>query len=434
MTPAEYITYFMVMNYKQAVEYLYGLQFFGIKLGLDNIKRLCAHLGNPQEAFRSIHVAGTNGKGSVCAMLDSVLRASGYKTGLYTSPHLVDFRERTRVNGEKIPESAVMSFTESIRPVADEIKATFFEVTTAMAFWYFREQGAEFAVIETGMGGRLDATNALTPLVSVITPVSMDHRQYLGDMIEEIAREKAGIIKENETVTCADMEDAPLAVIREEAAKKNCRFVSVRDKVKVHDVMQTRTGYRFSMTDGCVKLRPELALPGAHQLRNAATTFAALQELRRRKINITDADICRGLSDVRFPGRFQIIPAAPPVVLDVAHNPEAAGVLIRTFQMFFPEQKPLFVLGMSKDKDLSGFIRILEQAGGRIILCRFSNARSAEIKTMEKCCSQPIVYRADTVREALDYARRKASEDEVVVVTGSFYTVGEYLVQVKSEK
>lgn len=414
------------MNYKEAVEYLYSLQFFGIKMGLENILRLCRELGNPQEYFDCIHVAGTNGKGTASALIESVLRTAGYKTGLYTSPHLIDFSERIRVNGKRISEDFVLSFTEKMKPLISELKATFFEATTAMAFAYFKEMKVEIAVIETGMGGRLDATNIVNPVLTVITPISMDHTQYLGGTIEKISLEKAGILKNRIPVVVSDMEISAKKIFIREAEKKQCPVIYSEKFCAVENIRQTKTGYRFSAFVKCREYKLEIPFAGIHQIKNATNALCALFNLNG--YNFADNDLNFGFSNAKWPARFQILDTEPVLVIDVSHNVQGAETLVQTLKAYFPYKPPVFVLGMMKDKDYSGFLSVISSLKGRIILAKPNVERAADVNDLEKAIKSKKVIKADTVALAVDKAMTIATDDEVVVVTGSFYTASEALI------
>ncbi len=320
-------------SYKEALAWLYGTQLFGIKLGLENVRRLFAALNIPGRDQRIIHVAGTNGKGSVCAMIDSILRAQGYRTGLFTSPHLVTFRERIQVDGEKISEQAVAAGLTSIRSLtADwEPHPTFFEITTALGLLHFKQCDAELVVLETGMGGRLDATNATQPIVSVITPIDLDHQKWLGNSLTEIAGEKAGIIKpETPVVSASQLPDAE-AVICARAAECDASLQFVRQAFE-----------------------GKVALEGEHQKQNAALAVAAL---RAANVAIEQDAIARGLASIAWPARFQCWDDC--IIIDGAHNPAGARILAETWKRVFGEDRATIIFAGLQDKDIVAIIRAL---------------------------------------------------------------------------
>ncbi len=317
------------MNYPEALAWLYSTQRFGIKLGLENTRLLLEALGRPERAGRFLHVAGTNGKGSVCAMLHAMLRAAGHRTGLYTSPHLVDFRERIRVDGERIPEPAVAAILTRLRDASATWPhaPTYFEIVTALALRHFADARCEYVVLETGMGGRLDSTNAVTPVVSVITPIAMDHAQWLGDTLEKIAAEKAGILKPGVPAVSAPQSPEVAAVL-------------------------TRAAPVAFVGESLPETFP-LGLRGSHQRRNAALALAAL---RAAGIVVPAAAAREGLAGVRWPGRFQV---EGRFVFDGAHNPHGSAQLVLTWREIFGDEKPVVIFGAVRDKTYPEMLRAL---------------------------------------------------------------------------
>ncbi len=396
------------MNYRDALGWLYGSQTFGIKLGLDNTHRLLVALGHPQQKLRFLHVAGTNGKGSTCAMLDAMLRAAGLRAALYTSPHLVDFRERIRLGGQLIPEDASAEGLTLLREasVGCEHAPTFFELATVLAAWWFAREGAEVVVWETGMGGRLDATNAVSPLVSVITPIGMDHQQWLGNSLAEIAAEKAGIIKPGVPVV-----SSPQAA-------------DARDVLatRAHEIGAPILFVEQPWNEGFV------ALPGEHQRWNAALARAALDAAGL--VPHEDARD-RGLAAVQWDGRFQI--HAGNIVLDGAHNPEAARVLVRAWRDIFGSKKARLVFSAMRDKDPGTLLRILSEIADEIwLVTPNSNPRSCpedELRAMADAAGFATINAASLT----DALRRLSSPDGPVLITGSLYLVGEALTHLRGQ-
>lgn len=394
------------MNYDEALTWLYSTQLHGIKLGLDNIRRLSSALGlsvSGKDAPKFIHVAGTNGKGSVCAFIDSVLRAAGKRTGLYTSPHLVSFRERIRINGEMITESAVASGLTAIRKLTQdwEHTPTFFEITTALALAYFQHKGAEYVVLETGMGGRLDATNVVMPVVSVITPIYFDHQQHLGETLPEIATEKAGIIKPGIPVVAAWQREEVLGVLGHTALHRDAPF---------HVVVTPLNNV-------------ELGLVGKHQRWNAAI---ALHVLNLIEPGLSQETIAKGLREVQWPGRFQRLEGN--VVLDGAHNPAAARRLAETWREEFGEKKATVVLGALQDKDLTGIWDALAPIAARVAVVPVRTPRSANTSELGALVHRTNPELSCTPYESLDQALLSArSNSEPVLVTGSLFLIGEAL-------
>ncbi|HEY5777181.1 MAG TPA: folylpolyglutamate synthase/dihydrofolate synthase family protein [Terrimicrobiaceae bacterium] len=383
------------MTYEESLTWLYSTQQFGIKLGLENIRGLLKALGDPHDHLSFLHVAGTNGKGSVCAILDSILRAAGCRTGLYTSPHLVDFRERIRVDGTKIPREAVAGGLEVLRDLAADWahSPTFFELATALALRHFAESRCELVVLETGMGGRLDATNAVVPVTSVITPVALDHTRWLGGTLAEIAGEKAGIIKPGVPVVSARQHPEAAAVLTrraEELASPLC-FVD-----------GPAGGW-------------EVALRGIHQRENAALAVAALGAAG---LKISDREVARGLRDISWPGRFQIIEAR--LVLDGCHNPHAANQLLVNWKDFFGSEKATIIFGALGDKDYPAMLEILKPISREVFFVPVRSERSTVPEALALACTVP--HRIfPSAKDALDASRGKT------LVTGSLFLVGEVL-------
>jgi dihydrofolate synthase/folylpolyglutamate synthase len=408
------------LTYKQALAWLYGLQRFGIKLGLENIERLldeccsgvCVKrpaLGTSASTFKVIHVAGTNGKGSVCAMIDSIMRAQGYRTGLFTSPHLVTFRERIRVNGEMISEDAVASGLAAIRDlVADwNPHPTFFEVTTALALKHFAETKIDFVILETGLGGRLDATNAIQSNVSVITPIDFDHEKWLGKTLPEIAAEKAGIIKPGVPIVSAAQRPKAEEVIRARAAKCEAPIEFV-------DASYDET---------------PIALAGSHQKQNSALAIAAL---RAAKIDIGESAIVRGLANVEWPARFQKWDER--IVIDGAHNPGAARALVETWREVFGDQRATLILAVLSDKDLRGICEALVPISNCVFLPKIRSERAAPPEDLARALSAiapSLPYSiAPSIAHALDQARERPRP---ILLTGSLHFAGEALAHLRGK-
>ncbi len=412
-----------LLSYKEALAWLYGLQRFGIKLGLENIRRLIADLHIDLRGSRVIHVAGTNGKGSVCAMIDSILRAHGYRSGLFTSPHLVTFRERIRVNGEMISEDAVASGLTALRDLIRDWDPhpTFFEITTALALKYFSEAKIEIAILETGLGGRLDATNVVQPNVSIITAIELDHQQWLGDTIEKIATEKAGIIKPKVPVVSATQRADAEAVIRARATECEAPLEFVNDSYQKNPV----------------------GLPGGHQKQNAALAIAALHAAN---LDINDSSIARGLASVDWPARFQHWDDR--IVIDGAHNPAATRVLAQTWRETFGDQRATLILAILADKDLRGICEALAPIADSVLLPRIRSERAASPKALAKILANirpfyragpspagnrrgcPTIFITSTVGEALMLSREKPNP---ILITGSLHFAGEVLAHLRGE-
>ena len=342
-----------------SVDALFSRTAHGIKPGLDVISGLLDLLGNPQRGLNVIHIAGTNGKGSVCAMMESVLRASGFKTGLYTSPHLFRFNERFRVSGQEISDAKLEALIADVEAAAQRLDtrpATFFEMSTAIAFEHFKREQVDYAVIETGLGGRWDATNVVQPILSVITRIALDHADYLGTDLKKIAGEKAGIIKEGVPVICGPMPVEAEAVIYQEAAEKQAPILGSEEAAFFQTLETRRTDQLIDIEAGGNQYHNvRLPLGGSFQLENCGIAITALEDLS--DIEDIRLQVKKGLEAVKWPGRFQSLSMKPPVLYDVAHNPNAAGALFQTLEELFPRFGNGFVFGFMKDKDVEGILK-----------------------------------------------------------------------------
>jgi dihydrofolate synthase / folylpolyglutamate synthase len=399
------------VTYPEALAWLYGTQRFGIKLGLENVQRLLRELAVPGQGQRIIHVAGTNGKGSVCAMIDSIGRAAGHRTGLFTSPHLVAYRERIRVNGEMIGQDEVADGLAAIRErIRDwEPHPTFFEITTVLALDHFKNSGCELIVLETGLGGRLDATNALTPIVSVITPIGFDHEKWLGNTLEAIAGEKAGIIKARVPVVSAKQEPEAEKVIRARAAgcEAALTFVAGEDST-------------------VIDRRYAIALAGAHQRENAAL---AIEALRAGGIAITPDAIARGLANVEWPARFQRWDER--TIIDGAHNPAGAKVLADTWREQFGEERATIVLAILRDKNVGRICEALVPIAARFILPQIRTERAfSPNELIPHIFSLTPSSKTPSLLAALAEAREHS---ERILITGSLHFAGEALATLSGD-
>ncbi|MEW6002720.1 MAG: folylpolyglutamate synthase/dihydrofolate synthase family protein [Nitrospirota bacterium] len=437
------------MSYSAAIRYLYNLQKEGIKFGLENTIRLMSAFGNPHESFTSIHIAGTNGKGSTSAIIANLLRTAGFKVGLFTSPHLVSFTERITVDGEEIKEEDVAGLTDEIRGKISNFSPTFFEVVTSMAFLYFKKKKIDVGVIEVGMGGRLDATNIIKPEVSVITSVSHDHREFLGNTLKEIANEKAGIIKEGIPVVTSHQEAEAMEIIEKRAKGKNALlFAFGRDFssiLKREDLSGLYFDYYdFSHNSSRNLSRftiPELYLPllGEYQIQNASVGIKAVTVFLNKKSIFPSPNeekivklIGNGLATTRWPGRLEFIKKDPPILVDGAHNPAAASALSGVLKKIFLNRfkRIIIVLGILGDKDIEGIMRPLLPLASEIIFTVPDYERAASPARLSEVAASLgflNVQRASTVREAVKMAMEASvlTPDSLIVITGSFYTIGE---------
>lgn len=403
----------MSNEYEKTLKYLFSLYRFGSKLGLGPIRKILKELGNPERGMKVVHVAGTNGKGSVCAMLASVLQEEGYKVGLYTSPHLVDFRERIQVNGRMIPKKDVVRLFKLVK--SKNVNLTYFEFVTALAFQYFKEQKIDLLVLEVGMGGRLDATNVVNPLVSVITNISKEHTEVLGNEIKQIAFEKAGIIKRNSPVITNTRKEA-LGVIRKVCKERNSELIIVKNKIKKirSDLNKQIIVYRNQ--------KISFPLLGDFQLENANVTFEILEQLKRFGFGVTMERIKRGLEKTHWPGRVEIINRNPLFILDSAHNP--AGVrALKSFVSKLDYNKLILVMGMLEDKDYKRMIRYLKPLASKTIITKPRMYRALEPEIIGKEVKNHFIIRSE-ISEALEEARSFAKKDDAILVTGSIYLIG----------
>lgn len=424
-------------KYDATVNYLYSLQKHGIKLGLENTKRIMDILGNPHHSFHSVHVAGTNGKGSTSAAIASILQESGFKVGLFSSPHLVSFTERIRINNIRIEESEVIEIASLVRDVISGtgLNPTFFEIVTAMAFYYFSKNGVDWAVVETGMGGRLDATNVILPRVSVITTISLDHCEFLGNDISDIAYEKAGIIKPGiPVVTSAEIPEVvkQLSVI---AGERGSEFHVFGKDFHGSLLKMDEKGITFDYAGYKNYSGLSMPLTGRYQLHNACTAIRAGEILRSKGFFIPDDSVKKGLSNVKLEGRLEQISKSPPIIIDGAHNPEAAHNLADSVRVLFPGKKIILIVGIMDDKDVKGVLIPLVEIADSVILTRpgYERAASPEklagtIQDLSKTGNHHIPESITTtlkVSDALELAKTNCREDNIILVTGSFYTTGE---------
>jgi len=417
------------MNYEDALAKISSLLRFGMKPGLERIEKLLELLGNPQDGLKFVHVAGTNGKGSTCALIASVLRKSKYKTGLFISPYVTDFCERMQINGEMIPHSDLTALVEKTFPLVEQLAQngeviTEFEFITAIALQWFAQNECDIVVLEVGLGGRLDATNVIkTPLVSVITSISLDHTSILGDTVEQIAFEKCGIIKENGITVCyPDQPPQALKVIRETAAARHNRFILA----DLHSVTQlsaniTGTGLEYR------GLLINLPFIGEHQVKNAVTALAALEVLKEEDFNIADHSFEAGFSSASFPARLEVLSLSPLVLLDGAHNPDGTAALAAAVKKYLTGGKSVAVMGMLADKDVTAATKNLTGLFSRVITLAPSNPRAMSAQELAEHWQNlgTDSFAADNVAEALQNAFEFAGTDGAVVICGSLYLAGE---------
>ncbi len=410
-------------EYDDIYAFLCGMERFGILLGLENITRLLGQIGDPQKRFPVVHVTGSNGKGSTSAMVSGILRDAGYTTALYTSPHLSDFRERIRVNGAMISKEAVIASARKISRVYDPERTTFFEFTTAIAFDCIAQVQPDIAVIEVGLGGRLDATNTVDPVVTVITDVSREHEEYLGVGIESVAREKAGIIKPGVPVITGANRSQARRVVYETAKERRAQ---VREFGR--DFVGTRTGFdRFTYRSGSLELGDiVLALAGAYQVKNAAIACSVVEELRARNYRIPEEAFRRGILHTRFPGRFEVIRRSPDVIIDGAHTPESMRLLKSTLRKMYPGARPFVLMGMLKEKDWKQMARILAPIAREVVCVPPQSNRALdpeELAAYVRDLGIPVSVHG-SITHGFESLLARASGNDVILAAGSLYMIG----------
>ncbi len=418
-------------RYQKTVRKLYQLQWFGIKLGLTNIRRLLEFAGQPQRSFWSIHIAGTNGKGSTAAIIAAVLQQAGYRTGFYTSPHLKDIRERIRINQQKISKSDLIHLVESFGPVFRKTRATFFEALTALAFTHFARQKVEWAIIETGMGGRLDATNVVQPLASVITNISLDHQEYLGKTKLKIAEEKMGIIKHDSLLVTAEDDGRIGRNMQTRCRQLQAEYLNLRDsRYSSRRLTPHQTIFDFTWNNERLQ---NLALPlaGSHQIKNGATAILTLLRLKNIYpwFRLSKKNIYLGLLKTRWAGRLQCIGKNPLVVADGAHNPAGFLVCRNALKEIYRYKKLFIIFGVLADKDYRSFFQILAPLAYKVILARPASERALAPQIMAKEFSRKGLHSLVIldVKKALRQTRSLAGKDDMILITGSIYTISEIL-------
>lgn len=429
-------------KYQDTLNYLYGFVDYSLTHGsqlakahfeLQRMRDFMQELGNPQLNYPIIHIAGTKGKGSVASICASVLSAQGYRVGLYTSPHLYDYVERIKINDQQITHAELVSMVDEFRPYLDRgTELTTFEITTALAFLYFARQQVEVVVLEVGLGGRLDATNIITPMVSVITSISMDHTNILGNTLEAIAGEKAGIIKPGTPVVVAPQKSAALQVIEQVAQQLSSPMVLVGKDYQYRLNSYSLDGQEISIWPSGKKAQEEtidlyLPLLGQHQVENAATAYAVLQTVNQNGFTVGTKAIRKGFASVSWPGRFEILQRKPTVLVDSAHNPDSAKRLRAAIQEYFPHKSVILVFGASEDKDIHGILAELLPLSKLMIITKSFHPRAADPEELRKIADDfqcPTVI--DTsVNSSMERALELVDDDSIVLITGSIFMAAE---------
>jgi len=400
------------------LSYLYGLKRFGMKLGLEVIYQMMERLDNPQHKFKSIHVAGTNGKGSTAAYLANILQEAGYKVGLYTSPHLINFNERFQINGEEISEENIVELTKKIKDKIDGIEPTFFEFTTAMAFEYFAQREVDFAVVEVGLGGRLDATNVINPEIAVITNIGNDHEQHLGYELVKIAKEKAGIVKKDSLVVTAEKNKRILDYFKRVCEERKGKLHVVQEQINSIITYSSLKGQGFD-TKGMVEGHFDINLLGAHQVDNASTAILA-----SKLIGIKDDAIRSGLKKTNWPGRLELIQEKPYLFLDGAHNAQGMHKIAEYAKTL--SHRKVLVLGIAYDKDIKSMVESIVPLFDHVILTQ-GNYKPAETYILRREVEKHTknVEEIPQVEEAMEKALSLVEGNDVALITGSFYMIGD---------
>lgn len=417
------------MNYVEAIEYIHSINWTFCNPGLERISELCSALGNPEKELKFIHVAGTNGKGSFCSMLDSVLRAAGYKTGLFTSPYIRFFNERICFDGKPISNEELSEVTEYVKPIADKMteKPTEFELISAIGFEYFKRKKCDIVILEAGMGGRLDSTNIIeTPLLSVITGIAFDHTAFLGNTIEKIAAEKAGIIKEGRPILWGGNNDAALNVIKSHASEMSSDLYTT-DRNSILIKGSTLDGTVFDYGD---RTNIKISLLGSYQPYNAANVISAVDILRGNGLNISDEALRKGLLSAKWPARFEMISSDPIVIYDGAHNPEGIEAACKSIKNYFGNKKVFVLSGVMKDKDYDYIASMLSSVASRAFTVTPDNPRAldaneyADVLSKKGVDAIPFASLSDALAKAYDTAK---NENTPLVCLGSLYMYSELI-------
>ncbi len=415
-------------TYQQSLDYLYGLEKFGMIFNLTQVERILNAIGDPHKEIQTIHIGGTNGKGSTAAMMSSILQKEGYRVGLYTSPHLIRFTERIKVNGKEIEEEEVAALAGWMRK---EIEAsgilppfTFFDFTTAMALHYFKQKLVDLAILEVGLGGRLDSTNVVDPLIAIITNIAKDHEEYLGKSILKIAQEKAGIIKKGRPLITAATQPLVLRLFSKVCQGKESPYFRVGKEfryVRAEDGDFDYEGLNRKLWG------IHLNLKGFHQVINATTALGAMEVLEDLGYRVSTHAMIDGLKEVDWPGRLEIVSSSPRVILDGAHNPAGALVLKESLEKEFQYQNLILLIGIMKDKDIPSMLHLLAPLAHHIILTKPHTDRATPPSLLKKALGQngKKAEIAEDLREAIERGLSLAQEEDLLCITGSLYTVGE---------
>lgn len=424
------------MNYDETMEYIHSFYKFGSRLGLSRIKRLLSKLGNPEKSLKIIHVAGTNGKGSVVNILGKILEEEGYKVGVYTSPYLEYFEERIKINGEPISKTDLSDLMTRLKPIVNEVKEegfdspTEFEVITAAMFLYYKEKAVDYAVVEVGLGGRFDATNAISPIITIITSVSFDHMNILGNTLGEIAYEKAGIIKKNIPLVLYPQAPEAEAVILEKAAEMNSPVYKVPDKYSFlkTDKCEGKYFQKFSLNIDGEEQVFTLGLLGIHQILNCSTAIEASLVLNKIGHSISIESIRNGTKNAVHNGRMEILQDNPKVIIDGAHNIDGVTNLVNSMKKYFKWRKLVLITGILKDKEYKKMIRLFSGISDKIICVSPKNDRALTEQELKdqfaKEGKDAAVFK--DYREAYEFVRGLLEKEDILLIAGSLYMIGEF--------
>ncbi len=415
-------------GYQRSLNYLYGLEKFGMIFGLTKVEEILRAIGDPHREIQAIHIGGTNGKGSTAAMIASILQKEGYCVGLYTSPHLVQFTERMKVNGKEIKKEEMVELTEWLRNQVESAGVappfTFFDFTTAMAFSYFRQKMVDIAVLEVGLGGRLDSTNVVDPLLSIITNIGRDHEDVLGKGILNIAKEKAGIIKKGRPLITAATQPRVIGLFSKTCQEKEAPFFRVGKNFRYIPAEEKRFHY-----EGLHRKLWALSLnlSGPHQMLNATTALGAMEVLDDLGYPVSNEAMIEGLQEVDWPGRLEMVCTSPRVLLDGAHNPDGAISLRESLKKEFEYQHLILLIGIMKDKDIHSILHSLSPLADHIILTRPRTDRAAPPELLKKALGRDgkKVEVIEDFRKAIDRGLSLTGSEDILCITGSLYTVGE---------
>ena len=413
------------MDYKEALAYINGVEFFGSKPGLTRIRELLERLGDPQKKLRFIHIAGTNGKGSCAAMTASILKAAGYKTGLYTSPYLYRFNERMQINGRQIEDDALAEIVSRVRPAAEAMAdhPTEFELMTAAALLWYAQETCDVVVLEVGLGGRFDATNIIdAPEAAVIMNIGLDHTAVLGDTLEQIAFEKAGIIKPGTDAVLFEQGEEATGVVR-----RRCEELGVPLHIADFSQLVSEFDSLYGQSFTYRGLPYALPLLGAHQLKNAAVVLELVEVLRKKGWKLEQGDVEHGLYAVSWPGRFELLSDEPYFVVDGGHNPQCAETVRDNLLHYFPDRRRILLLGVLRDKDYPGLTATLDAAADEYVCITPASARALpaeELAEHLKRYGKPVTV-CGSIRDGVTEALERSDEDSVVCAVGSLYSVGE---------